>query len=355
MPRLQDGTPVDAVLNPLGVPSRMNIGQLLEGSLGFKCRQYGLRTVVGDVEVETLKAALLEEGATTTKQILIDGRTGEPFKEPVEVLVVEFYKLVHIAQKKLHARENIKGSKNYNLRGQPYQGSKKNGGQKIGEMETHALAALGLSNTIQEMRHGLSDDVSQREHYQNILKEADIADIEFKENATIVDKEVEAYLMTGFRRIIHKDENGNEIDIRVPLPRRGINIERTASIKEVNKFFEELKDKGRTRRRYLEESTSVDILAQSYLEDDDELIQVDEDIELIDDPIIIDGGEDSTVVIDGSPELEEFGEGMYIGEDGELMNFEIDDDVVIENEVFQDLYREDDLDEDSDDDDEFYE
>lgn len=240
MPRLEDGTVIDAVLNPLGVPSRMNVAQLIEASVGKYCKDRGLLAeICRDVEIETLKS-IIQTYEGTDKVKLIDGRTGQYFEEKVFVGVVEFYKLVHIAQKKLHARKNDPDPHNYNLIGQPNHGSKSNGGQRIGEMEHHSFMSLGLSNTVAEMRHCMSDDVTNRTFYQNALKEKTVVDFPITQNIPQVQKEERALLRAMFRDIVEFDENGEIIDTRVPnVYAKGKTLvnNKPMGVKEANEFF----------------------------------------------------------------------------------------------------------------------
>lgn len=163
MPFLEDGTPVDIVLNPLGVPSRMNVGQILETHLGWACRTLGLRAIsppfdgAKESEIEDLleKAGLPRSGKVT----LYDGRTGEPFHEKVTVGVMYIMKLHHLVDDKIHARATGPYSL---ITQQPLGGKARAGGQRFGEMEVWALEAYGAANVLQELLTVKSDDVDGR-------------------------------------------------------------------------------------------------------------------------------------------------------------------------------------------------
>jgi DNA-directed RNA polymerase subunit beta len=163
MPFLEDGTPVDIVLNPLGVPSRMNVGQILETHLGWASKKLGMRVVTppfdgaNEAQIEELleKAGLPKDGKVT----LMDGRTGEPFLEKVCVGVIYIMKLHHLVDDKIHARATGPYSL---ITQQPLGGRARAGGQRFGEMEVWALEAYGAAHTLQEILTVKSDDVFGR-------------------------------------------------------------------------------------------------------------------------------------------------------------------------------------------------
>jgi DNA-directed RNA polymerase subunit beta len=172
MPYLEDGTPVDIVLNPLGVPSRMNIGQILETHLGWAAAKLGYRVAtpvfagatVDEIKAELRKAKLPESGKTW----LFDGRTGERFHHPVTVGVIYMLKLSHLVDDKIHARSIGPYSL---VTQQPLGGKAQFGGQRFGEMEVWALEAYGAAYTLQEMLTVKSDDVPGRSRvYEAIVK-----------------------------------------------------------------------------------------------------------------------------------------------------------------------------------------
>jgi len=163
MPYLSDGTPVDIILNPLGVASRMNIGQILETHLGWAASKIGYRAITPsldgateeDIKIELKKAGLPESG----KVILLDGQTGEPFNDKVTVGVIYIMKLNHLVEDKIHMRSVGPYSL---ITQQPLGGKAQFGGQRFGEMEVWALEGYGAAHTLQEMITIKSDDVTGR-------------------------------------------------------------------------------------------------------------------------------------------------------------------------------------------------
>ncbi len=172
MPYLEDGTPLDVCLNPLGVPSRMNIGQIMESELGIAGRylnQYfecpAFQTPSQEMIAEKLKEAGLSPDCT---QVVRDGRTGEPFINPIFVGVIYYLKLHHLVDDKMHARSTGPYSL---VTQQPLGGKAQFGGQRLGEMEVWALEAYGAANTLQEMMTIKSDDMNGRSKiYESIVK-----------------------------------------------------------------------------------------------------------------------------------------------------------------------------------------
>jgi len=174
MPYLSDGTPVDMVLNPLGVPSRMNVGQILETHLGWAAKKLGVRVVTPVFEgatVDEIKSMLKEaELPDDGKTVLYDGKTGEPFLEKVTVGYIYMMKLVHMVEDKIHARAI--GS--YSLiTQQPLGGKAQFGGQRFGEMEVWALEAYGAAHLLQEMLTVKSDDIIGRKRLYEALIRGD--------------------------------------------------------------------------------------------------------------------------------------------------------------------------------------
>ena len=176
MPYLPDGTPVELVLNPLGVPSRMNVGQILEIHLGWACHELGRRVASpvfdGATEEEVFEmlaeTTLPARSKETGKSILFDGRTGEPFAQEITVGYVYFLKLNHLVADKMHARSTGPYSL---VTQQPLGGKAQHGGQRLGEMEVWALEAYGAAHTLQEMLTLKSDDVlGRREIYESVVK-----------------------------------------------------------------------------------------------------------------------------------------------------------------------------------------
>lgn len=172
MPFLEDGTPVDIILNPLGVPSRMNVGQILETHLGWAAQKLGIRVIsppfdgANEKEIEELleKAGLPKDGKVT----LYDGRTGESFDEKVTVGIIYMVKLHHLVDDKIHARATGPYSL---ITQQPLGGKARSGGQRFGEMEVWALEAYGAANLLQELLTVKSDDVDGRTKiYESMVK-----------------------------------------------------------------------------------------------------------------------------------------------------------------------------------------
>ncbi len=175
MPHLPDGTPVDIVLNPLGVPSRMNLGQILETHLGWAAEKLGYHAatpVFNGATVAAIKEELERAGLPTSgKSILYDGRTGEPFEHEVTVGMIYTLKLLHLVDDKIHARSIGPYSL---VTQQPLGGKAQFGGQRFGEMEVWALEAYGASHTLQELLTVKSDDVVGRSKtYEAIVKGQD--------------------------------------------------------------------------------------------------------------------------------------------------------------------------------------
>ena len=172
MPYLADGTPLDVCLNPLGVPSRMNIGQIMESELGIVGRylnQYFESPAFQTPSQEQIAEKLIEAGLSPDcKQVVRDGRTGEPFVNPIFVGVIYFLKLHHLVDDKMHARSTGPYSL---VTQQPLGGKAQFGGQRLGEMEVWALEAYGAANTLQEMMTIKSDDMNGRSKvYESIVK-----------------------------------------------------------------------------------------------------------------------------------------------------------------------------------------
>ena len=212
MPFLPDGTPLDIVLNPLGVPSRMNIGQVLEVHLGYAAKALGWKvaTPVFDGANEkdirdTLKLAGLREDGKT---VLYDGRTGEPFDNLVTVGYPYYLKLHHLVDDKIHARSTGPYAL---VTQQPLGGKAQFGGQRFGEMEVWALEAYGAAYTLQEILTVKSDDVTGRvKTYEAIVKGANIPKPGVPESFKVLVKELQALCLDI--RVL--DENGNEIELK---------------------------------------------------------------------------------------------------------------------------------------------
>ena len=212
MPHLEDGTPLDIMLNPLGVPSRMNIGQVLELHLGYAARQLGLYIATpafDGLHREDLEALMKEAGMNEDgKQPIISGRTGEYFDSPVSVGIMYFVKLSHMVDDKLHARSVGPYSL---VTQQPLGGKAQNGGQRFGEMEVWALEAYGAAYTLREILTVKSDDVVGRvKTYEAIVKGQPMPEPGLPESFRVLKKELQA-LALDIRLL---DENDQEIDER---------------------------------------------------------------------------------------------------------------------------------------------
>ncbi len=212
MPFLPDGTPLDIVLNPLGVPSRMNIGQVLEVHLGYAAKALGWKVATpifngADEQdiADTLKLAGLREDG---KSWLYDGRTGERFDNPVTVGYVYFLKLHHLVDDKIHARSTGPYSL---VTQQPLGGKAQFGGQRFGEMEVWALEAYGAAYTLQEILTVKSDDVTGRVRtYESIVKGYNVPKPGVPESFKVLVKELQALCLD----IQVLDEAGNEIELK---------------------------------------------------------------------------------------------------------------------------------------------
>ena len=206
MPFLPDGTPVDIMLNPMGVPSRMNIGQILELHLGYAAKKLGVHVatpVFDGAKTDDIKAMMEEAGMDPDgKTILYNGRTGEPFENRVAVGVMYMIKLHHMVDDKLHARSTGPYSL---VTQQPLGGKAQFGGQRFGEMEVWALYAYGAAHTLQEILTVKSDDIIGRvKVYEAIVKGQDINQAGVPESFRVLMKEFQAL---GLDLKIINDEN----------------------------------------------------------------------------------------------------------------------------------------------------
>ncbi|MBR2825240.1 MAG: DNA-directed RNA polymerase subunit beta, partial [Solobacterium sp.] len=212
MPYMQDGTPIDIMLNPFGVPSRMNIGQVLEVHLGMAARSLGCKfatPVFDGVSNEDL-AAIMKEANTSAdgKYLLTDGMTGEPYDERIAVGVMYMIKLAHMVDDKLHAR----ATGPYSLvTQQPLGGKAQNGGQRFGEMEVWALEAYGAGHALQEILTVKSDDIMGRtKTYEAILKGRDLPEPGIPESFRVLIHELQA-LAVDVRLF---DDDGKEVNLK---------------------------------------------------------------------------------------------------------------------------------------------
>ena len=212
MPFLPDGTPLDIVLNPLGVPSRMNIGQVLEVHLGYAAKTLGWKVATpifdGATDKDISEALQLAGLDPEGKSWLYDGRTGERFDNKVTVGYVYFLKLHHLVDDKIHARSTGPYSL---VTQQPLGGKAQFGGQRFGEMEVWALEAYGASYTLQEILTVKSDDVTGRVRtYEAIVKGHNVPTPGVPESFKVLVKELQSLCLD----IQVLDENGNEIELK---------------------------------------------------------------------------------------------------------------------------------------------
>ncbi|NLP38082.1 MAG: DNA-directed RNA polymerase subunit beta, partial [Firmicutes bacterium] len=213
MPFLPDGTPVEIVLNPLGVPSRMNIGQILETHLGWAAKTLGIyiaSPVFDGAREEDVINAFKEAGLPETgKSVLYDGRTGEPFDNEVTVGYVYMLKLAHLVDDKIHARSTGPYSL---VTQQPLGGKAQFGGQRFGEMEVWALEAYGAAYTLQEILTVKSDDVVGRvKTYEAIVKGENIPEPGVPESFKVLVKELQSLGLDV--KVINEEEN-LELELR---------------------------------------------------------------------------------------------------------------------------------------------
>ncbi|HHY41598.1 MAG TPA: DNA-directed RNA polymerase subunit beta [Thermoanaerobacterales bacterium] len=282
MPFLPDGTPIDIVLNPLGVPSRMNIGQVLEAHLGWAAKALGwhVATPVFDgaeeSEIfETLKKANLPEDGKT---VLRDGRTGLPFDRRVTVGYMYMLKLAHLVDDKIHARSTGPYSL---VTQQPLGGKAQFGGQRFGEMEVWALEAYGASYTLQELLTVKSDDVVGRvKTYEAIVKGENVPEPGMPESFKVLIKELQSLALDvkvlsdeGGEIQIKEDDDDEDEDS--PLD---VNIEGLEDGQST--FTDDSEDTEAEEADEVDENDESDII---YYDDyDDENLELDEDFPFID-------------------------------------------------------------------------
>ncbi len=206
MPHLADGTVVDIILNPLGVSSRMNIGQVLETHLGMAARTLDVNMatpVLNGIKVDTIEKFLDHtDHPTDGKFQLYDGRTGDPFDHPTVVGIVYMIKLSHMVEDKMHARSVGPYSL---VTQQPFGGKAQNGGQRFGEMEVWALEAYGAAHTLQEILTIKSDDVKGRSKaYEAVVKQEPIEVVSIPESFNVLIKELQSLCL---KVELYKDES----------------------------------------------------------------------------------------------------------------------------------------------------
>ena len=212
MPYMEDGTPIDIMLNPFGVPSRMNIGQVLELHLGMAAKSLGVKfatPVFDGVSNEDLKDIMAEANVSPDgKYVLHDGQTGEAYDERISVGVMYMIKLAHMVDDKLHAR----ATGPYSLvTQQPLGGKAQNGGQRFGEMEVWALEGYGAAHTLQEILTVKSDDIIGRtKSYEAIVKGKDLPEPGIPESFRVMVHELQALALD----VRMMDDDGNEMDLK---------------------------------------------------------------------------------------------------------------------------------------------
>lgn len=272
MPHLEDGTPLDIMLNPLGVPSRMNIGQVLELHLGYACRELGMYVATpafDGLNRQDLEAAMEEAGMSKDgKQSVISGKTGEYFDSKISVGVMYMIKLAHMVDDKLHARSVGPYSL---VTQQPLGGKAQNGGQRFGEMEVWALEAYGAAYTLREILTVKSDDVVGRvKTYEAIVKGMPLPEPGLPESFRVLKKELQA-LALDFRLL---DDEGNEVGMR--------------NIEDEERRFPKSIDRDTHREEKIEEDEEEDFEEDIDDEDDDfddETSDFDDLDEILDDSI----------------------------------------------------------------------
>ncbi len=194
MPFMDDGTPVDIVLNPLGVPSRLNVGQIFETHLGWAAHELGKFfecPIFEGASEDEIKSYLEGAGITASGKVTVyDGRTGDAFSHPVTVGYIYLFKLLHLADDKIHARSMGPYSL---VTQQPLGGKGQFGGQRFGEMEVWALEAYGAAYTLQELLTVKSDDVLGRARmYEAIVKGRNIPEADTPESFNVLINELRA-------------------------------------------------------------------------------------------------------------------------------------------------------------------
>ena len=267
MPFMEDGTPIDIILSPMGVPSRMNLGQLFEIHLGMAARALGYKVATpsfNGVSDEKISEELEKAGFSRSGRVqLYDGLTGEPFHEPTSVGVMHMIKLHHMVEDKIHARSTGPYTM---VTQQPLGGKAQNGGQRFGEMEVWALEAYGAATTLQEMLTIKSDDVYGRaKAYEAIIKQEPIEGPKLPEGFNVLVKELQ-----GLGLKVDLLDNGESSDA-------GDVIEQTT--KEIEKSQD---DKVIYARHQEDTAVDIDNLSDEETEeliDDDgvEITEVDED------------------------------------------------------------------------------
>ncbi len=264
MPFLPDGTPIDLLLSPMGVPSRMNIGQIFEIHLGLACRKLGLRvatSVFDGLSNEEILDLMKKAGISSDgKTILYDGQTGERFPERISVGVQYMIKLVHMVDDKLHAR----ATGPYSLvTQQPLGGKAQKGGQRFGEMEVWALEAYGAAHVLQEMITVKSDDrVGRRKTYESIIKRNQLPRPGMPEAFKVFTKELKGLGM----KVALYDHEGETIDMDV-LAKESLIEERkvNSAIRSLTSPREEIAAEGEAETIEIDTASENELAAEEGL------------------------------------------------------------------------------------------
>ena len=290
MPFLPDGTPVEIVLNPLGVPSRMNIGQVLETHLGWAARALGIHVASpvfdGATEEEILEYLRKAGGTTDGKIMLRDGRTGEPFDNPITVGYLYMLKLAHLVDDKIHARSTGPYSL---VTQQPLGGKAQFGGQRFGEMEVWALEAYGAAYTLQELLTVKSDDVVGRvKTYEAIVKGENVPEPGVPESFKVLIKELQSLGLdvrvlteeaeeveireeeediSEMARELGIDIHGRDEESEEELPR---GIRRASTSSRCRKTMARMRERGTRRRRRDASAATGPTMMTSTMDEDDE-------------------------------------------------------------------------------------
>ena len=293
MPYLPDGTPIDIMLNPLGVPSRMNIGQVLELHMGMACKKLGVHVatpVLDGASIEDVQAMMKEAGMDEDgKTVLYDGRTGEPFDHRISVGVMYFVKLHHMVDDKLHARSTGPYSL---VTQQPLGGKAQFGGQRFGEMEIWALEAYGASHVLQEILTYKSDDVVGRvKVYESIVKGTPLPSPGIPEAFRVLIKEFQALGLdisvidnndeeVGFKELeALEDEEENKDDVEIEEVQEKNNDlsddfmeqELPEESDDLEDDYDELDDYDEMNLNNEDSSTETSTLDDEILEDNEEI------------------------------------------------------------------------------------
>ncbi len=270
MPFMEDGTPIDVILSPMGVPSRMNLGQLFEIHLGMAARALGYKVATpsfNGVSDETISEELEKAGFSRDGRVqLFDGLTGEPFEERTSVGVMHMLKLHHMVDDKIHARSTGPYTM---VTQQPLGGKAQNGGQRFGEMEVWALEAYGAATILQEMLTIKSDDVYGRaKAYESIIKREPIEGPKLPEGFNVLVKELQG------------------LGLKVDLLDHGKSSDASEVIEETTRAIEKSEDDSLIYEQHQKESQKIDLdnlddesVAELMDEDEDdiEIITEDED------------------------------------------------------------------------------